>query len=285
MRLSGIALLILFFYGCSKEKLKAPDAYFFRVNTVDVAVTTPSIQGTTSNKITDLWLYVNGNYRGAYPVGSLLPIACYGPAKIQIFPGIKNNGISATRQPYEFLAPVVIDTTLNDGNYVTRNLIFNYKNSAVFHWNEDFEGFGTITGISMRRSPYSGADTGFSVLNGNPNVFEGAKCILMSGMTGATDVAQIESNAQFTLPLSGAPVYLEINYKCNQPFEVGVYGNVEYKPVNIINTSYTWNKIYIQLTAAVSTVPLYAQYGIYLRAIHETDNPEIYIDNLKVISY
>ena len=99
MRPSGIALLILFFYGCSKEKLKAPDAYFFKINTISVAVTTPSIQGTTSHKITDLWLYVNGNYKGAYPTGSLLPIATYGPSKIQIYAGIKNNGISATRIP------------------------------------------------------------------------------------------------------------------------------------------------------------------------------------------
>ena len=282
MRLLGIILLVLFFYGCSKEELKSPDAYFFKINKVNVAIATPSIQGTASNKITDLWLYVNGKFRGAYPTGSMLPVASFGGTKILIYPGIKNNGISTTRIPYEFLSPVEIDTSLTNGVVVNRDLNFSYKPSAVFHWNEDFEGFGTITGITMKLSPAGTAS--FTVLNGDPNVFEGTKCILISGFSG-TDVAQIESNSLYTLPFNGEPIYLELNYKCNQDFEVGVVAGTAYRSVEIIPAKDYWNKIYIQLTGAVSTQPTSAQYGIYFKAISEVSNPQIYLDNLKLISY
>ncbi len=282
MRISGILLLILFFYGCSKEQLKAPDAYFFKINKVSVVVSTPSVQGTTSHKITDLFLYVNGNFRGAYPSGKTLPIASWGGTKILIYPGIKNNGISTTRIPYEFLSPIQIDTSLNNGDVVNRDLNFSYKPNAVFHWNEDFEGFGTITGITMKMS--GNADTSFSVVSNDPNVFEGTKCILMSGFSG-TSVDQIESNSQFTLPLSGAVVYLELNYKCNQDFEVGVVAGTEYRSVEIIPAKDYWNKIYIQLSSAISVQPNYSKYGIYFKAINEVSAPQIFLDNIKVISF
>lgn len=289
MRLLSIFLLVLF-YGCSKDALKAPDAYYLNINNVYTAVTSPSLQGTTSHKITDIWMYVNGNFKGAYPVGKMLPVVSYGPTKIMLYAGIKNNGISSTRIPYEFFNPIEIDTTANNGDIANRNLTYTYKSTAKFAWIEDFEGFGTIGGITMKKSSTNGADTGFSILNSDPRVFEGNKCILMSGFdfTGLTKVCQIESNAQFTLPTGGAPVYLELNYKCNQPFEVGVYGSLSnYRSVEMINTSTTWNKIYIHLSAQISTPPLSPAYGLYFRAVRTVQDvlPEIYIDNIKIVSY
>lgn len=282
MRLSGIFLLVLF-YGCSKDKLKAPDAYFFNFSSVNVAVTSTSIQGTTSNKITDVWEYVNGNFKGVYPTEKMLPVVSYGPTKILLYGGIKNNGISETRLPYEFYQPIEIDTTLNNGNKVTRSLFFQYKTSTVFHWIEGFEGFGNIAGITMRKS--DNADTGFSVLKNDPNVFEGNVCILMSGFYG-TSTAQIESNAQFTLPLNGDPVYLEFNYKNNQIFEVGVMASGIARSCVMVNPSSTWNKIYIQLSGVVSTQPTSSQYGVYFKAINSIGGPpEIYLDNIKLLSY
>ena len=52
----------------------------------------------------------------------------------------------------------------------------------------------------------------------------------------------------------------------------------------IFNASTTWNKIYVQLTAAVSTQPTYLFYEIYMKATKQTESPEIYLDNVKLVT-
>jgi hypothetical protein len=286
MRLFGIFLLLLLFIGCNKEKLKAPDAFFITPETVNLAVSNPSVQGTTSQKITDIWYYVNGQFKGAFPVGNTFPVPSTGPTQVTVFAGIKNNGISATRQPYEFYEPIFFDTSVTPGTQIKRDFTFKYKTGTVFRWLEDFEGFGTTSGVSIKNS--NSTDTSFSILNlvTNPtaDVFEGTKCMYFA-LDDNKRNAKYESNFQYALPKSGAAVYLEINYKCTGPFEVGVYSGTSYWYVSGVNASDSWNKIYIQLSSGVSS--LTGNCGLYVRAL-KTDNlpkTEYWIDNIKIVSY
>ncbi len=283
MKLLGRFLLLLLFYGCNKDKLKAPAAFYLKPNTVSVKTT--SVEGTTSSKITDLWLYVNGNFKGVYPTGNTLPIVSYGPTEIKIYPGIKNNGISSTRVPYEFLEYIPIDTAVDDNTIVDRNLTFKYKSTCKFHIVEGFEG-GTA-GINIKKSDNS--DTTFAIVQytANPSgVYEGSGSFYF-GLDGNRLVGQFQStNDQFALPAYGAPVFMELNFKCNQTFEVGVYNGYDYHYAATVNRSDNWNKIYVNLTSAVSTNP-YSTYGYYIKAIKDPDveYPTFFIDNIKIISY
>lgn len=286
MRLFGIFLLFLLFTGCNKEKLKAPEAFFIKPETVSLAVSNPTVQGTTSHKITDIWYYVNGQFKGAFPTENTFPITSTGPTQVTLFAGIKNNGISATRQPYEFYEPIYFDTSVTPGTQINRKFTFKYKTGTVFRWLEDFEGFGTTSGVSIKNS--SNTDTSFAILNKvtspTADVFEGTKCLYFA-VDDNKRIAQYESNFQYALPKSGASVYLEINYKCTGSFEVGVYSGTTYWFVSGINPSYTWNKIYIQLSSGVSS--LTGNCGIYFRTIKTDNEPktEYWIDNIKVLSY
>ena len=74
------------------------------------------------------------------------------------------------------------------------------------------------------------------------------------------------------------------NYKCNQPFTVGVIGGgFDERTALTVNTSDEWNKIYVQLTKVVSTPPAYASYKVFIHARKEVVSPQIYIDNVKLI--
>lgn len=277
-------LLLVLFYGCTKESLKAPDAFFIKPE--NISVSTTSVQGTTSNKITDISYYVNGKFQGVYPIGSTLPIKSTGLTNISFLPVIKNNGISATRIPYEFYESIKLDTTVETGTTFNRKLTFKYKSTCKFHWIEDFEGFGTTSGITIVKS--NNSDTTFTILNKstNPNedIFEGNKCLYFA-LDANRQIGQFQSTATFNLPKGGAPVYLELNYKCNQAFDVGVYSTVgAYTYVSTVNDSENWNKIYIQLSAGVST-NLTTTCGLFFRASKQVDNPQFYIDNIKIISY
>jgi len=288
MKPFGIILLILLFIGCNKEKQKAPEAFFIKPESISVAVTNATLQGTNSHKITDLWYYVNGQFKGAYPVGNMFPIPSTGPTQIVVYPGIKNNGISATRQPFEFYEPVTIDTSVTPGTVVNRNFNFKYKAGTKFNWLEDFEGFGTTSGISIKTS--NNSDTSFTILDKTvtpgADIFEGTKCFYFA-VDDVKKVAQFESVSQsYALPKSGQPVYLEINYKCTQPFDIGVFSGTTLIYVASVNTNENWNKIYIQLSTGVSTLPN-STCGLFLRAFRDgnASSSQIWIDNIKIISY
>jgi hypothetical protein len=287
MRLFGIILLFLLFIGCNKEKQKAPEAFLIKPGSITLAITDATVQGTASHKITDIWYYVNGQFKGAFPLGSTFPVPSTGPTSLIFYAGIKNNGISSTRQPYEFYSPISLDTAVHPTTIVNRDFAFSYKPDTKFRWLEDFEGFGTTSGISIQKS--NNTDTSFAILTNTmvpaPDIFEGTKCMYFA-VDDNKRVAQFESVAQFPLPKNGQPVYLEMNYKCTDVFEIGVYdNNSNYLFVAGVNSSSEWNKIYIQLSSGVST--LSGNCGLYIRTIKgpESAKSEYWIDNLKILSY
>ncbi len=285
MRLFGIILLFLLFIGCNKEKQKAPAAFLIKPESITV-VTNTTTQGSASHKITDLWYYVDGKFKGAYPVSSTFPVPASGSAQITLFAGIKNNGISATRQSYEFYEAIVFDTAVSAGTLVKRNFEFKYKSSVKFHWLEDFEGFGTVTGISIQNS--NNTDTSFAINNSTvtpfPEVYEGTKCLYFA-VDDNKKVAQFESTAKFNLPKSGAPVYLEINYKCTDALDIGMTNGSASVFVAGMKATEGWNKIYIQLSSGVST--LSGNVGLYFHAFKSSPGAksEFWIDNIKILSY
>lgn len=280
MRLFGLFLLVLGFIGCRKEKLQSPEAFF--IKTGSASVSTVATQGTSSSKITDLWLYVDGNFKGAYPVGNTLPIpSSEGNARVTIYAGIKNNGISATRLPYEFYQPIEIDTNVKSGTTVNRNFNFTYKSAAKFAFIESFEG-GT-QGINMAASIDS--DLSSFMIDNTSASFEGG-CMKFS-LDTAYQFARFQSTYQFPLPIYGGPAFLELNYKCDQAFEVGVVSGVNFKRAAFVNASPEWNKIYILLSTAAGAQPTSTNQGFYLKAVRDPNisNPRFYIDNIKIITY
>lgn len=277
-------LLVSFFIGLltsCKKYGAAETAFFIQPGDVSVAAVQSS-QGSGSHKITDLFLYVNGKFQGAYPSGNLLPIVSKGePVTINLFAGIKNNGISNTRISWNFYQNIQLDTLVENGKTIRRNFRFRYDPNVVFKWLEDFDNpvATSIVNSSISNAQYQIAPASES--------FEGRsiKLSIPSGTNGL--IAQVESSGYYDLPTGSANVYLELNYKCNQAFEVGLMGGSERKAALNINASETWNKIYIQLADAVSNAPVYDSYKVYFRMVkaNGVDNPTLYLDNIKLIHF
>ncbi len=276
--LSLIVFLVL--ASCNKTKLKAPEAAFIVINNPTV-LTNPTIQGTNSHKITDIWYYVDDNFKGVFPIGSIMPVLGTGNSKITLFAGIKNNGISSTRLPYEFYQGHVINQYFESGKTYTFSPVFEYLTGSVFPTQgcEDYEGSGV--------KYFSVGDSSTLVISDINKVFGGIGHSVFMSMSNSKPTSQIKTSTSMSLPVGGTPIYLELNYKCNQPFEVGVIaGATEVRPALTVNSSPEWNKIYIQLSQAVSTQPTYNYYDIYIKATKQSDvpTPEIYIDNIKLVT-
>lgn len=268
---------VIFATTCKKNKLKAPTASFLVVD--NVSVNPKPGQGSSSEKITDIWYYVNGQFQGVFPIGSVMPIATTGNAEIQLFAGIKNNGISATRVPYEFYNPITTNMDLEAGKTYTLSPKFEYKSTSYFSYNCDFEVGNYFQSVG---------DSDAVLIIDPTKTFGGTGKSYFMGMSDAKPTAKIINSVFYYLPVGGSPVYLELNYNCNQPITVGVNcGGVEERGAITLNsTDGVWNKIYIKLTTVVSTTPTYEflGYKVFIKATKEVANPKIYLDNIKLIN-
>ncbi|MGE0569182.1 MAG: hypothetical protein AB7O73_14685 [Bacteroidia bacterium] len=272
----ALAILLISF-SCKKYFSQANEAIFLKTDQIEV-ITKPG-QGYGSHKITDIWLYTNGFYRGAFPVGSNMPLMLEeGKVKLNLFAGIKNNGISDTRINWLFYEPIEFDTVLPAGTNFTRKLSFKYRESVTFKWLENFE----LPGVSLVKSPIS--DTNLVFHTNDEHVFEGNKSVEF-GLSGSALRAQFESAVTHSLPLSSGNVYLELDYKSNSDFFIGIESNSVYTEAIQINAKENWNKIYIQLADAVNADKNTAMKKIIFRLNRSQSISEqkVYIDNIKLI--
>lgn len=270
--------LLMSFISCNKDKFKAPDAAYLIVN--PLTLKTSSNQGSNSQKITDIWYYVNGKFKGAFPVGSVMPVIASNNTEITLFAGIKNNGISATRLPYPFYNSITINKNIESGKTYTVAAEFQYNTGAFFYYTDDFDTAGPGTG-----SWFSRAGDSLYVLTSDPSkTYGGTGNSVYMSMSDAKPTSRMIQTTGYYLPSDGSTIYLELNYKCNQPFTVGVIGGgFDERTAITVNTSEEWNKIYVQLSSAVSTPPVYSTYKVFIHAKKEVASPKIYIDNVKLI--
>ncbi|MES2681016.1 MAG: hypothetical protein V4635_14075 [Bacteroidota bacterium] len=276
--LSFVNLLLLI--SCKKYK-PAEAAFFLKPSNTTVApINNNTIQqGTASNKITDLFLYVNGKFQGVYPVGNLMPIINKNQnVTIDVFPGIKNNGINGTRVPYPFLDHLSFDTLVESGKTIERTFAFKYGPGVNFDLMENFEL--SNNGYKIKRSPGSAVDYTFASPGDS---FEGRS--LQVALTSTADIGQVESTIAYSLPAGSSNVYLELNYKCSGYLIVGLIGDISEKEAFILNPQDSWNKTYIQLSNAVSNTPVSDAYKLYFKIVNTSENPDpkFFLDNIKLL--
>lgn len=279
---------LIFFVSCKKDKFKAPKASFLVVNNVSlktINVGGSQNQGINSHKIVDIWYYVNGEFKGVFPVGSVMPIVASGNAEISLFAGIKNNGISSTRLPYAIYNSKSFNLDIESGKTYTVSPQFEYNSTAFFYYSDNFDlnaGSGSYFSLQGDLPPTNTKDFDPS------KSFGGSGGTIFMTMTDSKPMSRLIQTNSYYLPDGGATIYVELDFKSNQSFVVGVVGigasGLEDKRnVVTVNPSDDWNHIYIQLTSTVSTPPTYGSYKVFIEAIKEVDTPEIYLDNVKLI--
>ena len=66
-------------------------------------------EGAASHKITDAWIYIDGNVQGCYELPATIPVLERGKHELTLYPGIKLNGNSSTRSINPFYVPYTIE--------------------------------------------------------------------------------------------------------------------------------------------------------------------------------
>jgi hypothetical protein len=272
-----------FFLTSSCKKYKpAPAAFFIKTEKVSVATTTA--QGTSNHKITDLYLYINGEFKGAFQSGNTLPIVTNNSnVTVDIFAGIKEDGIKDKSVTWPFYDKIEFDTLVESGKTILRPLTFKYNPGTTFAWLENFDG---TNGISLIKSILNGGSLAATFTTASQaDSFEGKSYELNLNNLSVGSVGTLESSLSYALPQGNPNVYLELNYKCSSVFEVGLSDGLVTKPTMYINPQANWNKIYIKLAETVNLPPNPGSQKVYFRVLKTNDNPDphVWLDNIKLI--
>jgi hypothetical protein len=242
--------------------------------------TAASGQGSASNRITDVWAFSDGSVAGIFELPQTFPVLDSGTTQMVLGAGIWDNGISETRVIYPFYYPDTITLDLQPAKTYTVVPHFTYRSNTKFFFVEDFEAgniFNKIDGdtaIIRTDNPdevFEGGRSGAIYLDQDHNYFEG------------------ETSAEYALD-AGEPVYLELNYRCDQPFQVGLTAldsGIEatvYKWT--INPKSFWNKIYLNMGPDVGSLKA-DEYRILIKATYDASQTttHVYLDNIKLVSY
>jgi len=258
--------------SCSKQDLEAEIPAYIQINNFTLTIS-PG-EGTDSHKITDAWVYINDELLGVFELPAKVPVLKEGNVELSVYPGIKENGIKERRERYLFYNAHVEQVDLVKNEIIEITPTTTYSSNTTFYWMEDFESaslpffYNVISDTTMHKT--------------NTDVFEGN----YSGrvyMLPAMDFFECNTPGFASLPRFGTPVFMEIDFKTNQPVLVGIYADTEQIGLFYMNTTSDWNKIYFNFTEPIVTRPGAAEYRIFFGFENDVEYPELIIDNIKLL--
>jgi len=278
-----ILFTLIVMTSCEKFSGDQTIPAYVNINSITLS-TNYEIQGSASNAITDAWVYVDGESIGTFQMPARFPVLKEGNHTVMIKPGIKKDGIAATRIIYDFYSPVQKNVRLaGDSSVFLGTMNTTYLSTTKFLWKEDFEDVAITLDTSNRSTvPLIHTPTGSQL------AFEGAYSGMVT-MNADTDFFECITHKEYDIPSNA--VFLEMNFRTNNTLLVGVfiYMDILIYQVPIITlfpTNGIWKKIYIDLTTTLNAYSGAKQFKVYLNTFKNADaSPaQILLDNLKIVT-
>lgn len=301
-RYLSFLIIVLVLFSCKKFKGSQEIPSYVRVEPWNFT-TNYVIYGAATHAITDAWLYVDGDLLGCYELQShndgvyaMIPVLEQGSHKLQFYPGVKMNGIASTRIQYPFYQPYIIRRDLTPGQIdtVRPSTIYYSIDSTLmrFKMKEDFE---EVNNIKLYRPDSTWAELHQISHRTNPNAWLDPNDTLnhyRSGYVHLDDSIKrfcLTSGELIGLPTVGNYVLLELDYKCDEEFMVGMYihtlqDGIRDKELYYVRASDTWKKIYLNFSPTITDNYNADYVKFYFKGYHTVgDSTNYYFDNLKLI--
>jgi hypothetical protein len=282
-----IGVLLLLGSSCSFLNQDEPIPSYLHIESVGFKSSVN--QGSSSQKITDIWVFRETEFLGMFPLPATIPLLLFGEQNLTLQAGIKENGIGSTPENYPFFNPMKISVKLKALERTRLNVETTYVPEAKFHFIENFENNSSFFSFAVSGLPENRVlpFTGEGVYEGK---YSGR--ILLSKSTPAVTVG---SNVKFKNTFNpGQPVFLELDYKADAPCLVGIqFFETENTtetgvviPVAGFKESAVWNKIYFNLGNMLAARKSVFYRVMFLATLPEgKQNANILFDNIKLISF
>lgn len=290
---------IYFFFFCLAIGLSACDiinpeeevpAYIY-IREFDLQTNAP-IEGSDSEKITEAWLSIDGEFLGAYSLPARVPLLTTGNREVSLQAGIRDNGISSTPEVYPFYEVYRQDFAPEPLKTDTLRPRTEYTERTVFAFIEDFEQGGPL----FQEIRIGTTDNAMRTVE--DVVFEGQASgrIRLDTMS---PIVELATTARFRNLTANSPfVYLELNYRSEVPVVWGLIGYRNGVPgpgTPLLNPGFRardeWNKIYFNLSPLLANAN-FDEYQVALQAVLPREEgrftqPEafIWLDNIKLVHF
>lgn len=247
------------------------------------------LQGTASTNITDLWVYSSTDVVGVFPLPAVVPLLeeDLQGGEVTLLAGIRENGLSDRRAPYPFYTTLDVLPTAGPGMRDTLTPQIGLVDDTRYLPVEDFETsnvFGSMVG-----------GTGLLRTDAADAVFEGGESgrLVVNADEPLARVRTVEQEYGLT---NGAPAFLEMDYRCDQAFVVGLYGfiggqEIQHPAMVLTATddglTPEWNKIYIDIAPLVTAQGAADHFEVYVECVLEAGRAEgsVGLDNLRILTY
>ena len=297
--LFGIVLLL---FSCKKFSGSQEIPAYLRIEPWTLT-TNYEIEGAATEAITDAWVYVNGNLQGCYEMRNhddgryvMVPILEKGEKTIQLYPGVKMNGISSTRIQYPFYKPYKIKHTLVEGEIGTVAPLTKYysidSTAMRIKMMEDFE---EINNIKLYRLDSTYAELHQISHRTDANAWLDPFDTINHYRSGHVHLGDsikrmgLASGELYNLPGVGNYVMMEMDYKCDAEILIGMYiwsaqDGLRDKELYYLKATDTWKKAYINYSPTVTENNNAAYFKFYLKsAVTGEETADLYFDNIKLI--
>ena len=275
-----VCIAIISLLSCDKQKAIVPG--FLKID--DVVLRSAPDQGSSTDRITDINVFINDQSIGIFELPALIPIQTTGNVNLKIRSVIYKNGQSNEKVDYPFFTTFVLDTLFIPDTQMELTPVVEYQSTAIFDdpWaGEDFE-----TGVNFDHSPQS--DTTFQRITNPAEAYEGASGLAY--LTEDMDFFEAWSPTFSNIPRTGSAVWMEMDYKSTHQFAITVFVNNtsvgNQQSIVSFNPRATYGKVYIELNEVFSTLSGAINYTLAIGFPKQKgETAQFYIDNVKLIRF
>ncbi len=294
--LVAVFLSAFFFAGCDDFEGDQHIPSYLRVDGFTL-VENPNINisqdsGFLSSDIRDVWVYVDNEFIGAFPLPCSVPILKKGQHRVDIRPGVLYNGMHDTREAYPFYTTAVKTIDLVEGEEVAFGDAKIMYNDTYAQFPGLYELFEGPYNNFMLPDTVNGQFVRMNVISNNDSVRYGNSCgAIYFDQEGRNKYISIDS--VYCTNKNGT--VLELDYHSNIPFEVGIYGrsSSQSAPRYVSAMRVTpsnekgWQKMYILLNPVWKNLGYPEYYKFYFEAFNPDGktNTFIHLDNIKIVHY
>ncbi len=259
--------------GCGKEN---PVPAYLHIPAF--SLTTKGGEGSSAHKITDAWVYVDGQINGVFQLPITLPVVELGQHEISLYAGVRNNGTRSNPVIYPFYNSFTFKMDLKAGKVDTIRPVTTYISNSQFKIMEDFE----LSNIFRIDRDNKSLLRFTNIENG----FEGKSGQIV--LTKSNPIMEKATTIKAQLSESSQNIYLEMHYKTDALLSVGLIGSDNLGDIStykiILFPNKEWNKTYINLTNEAKDLKK-KDFQIVLKSSlpDSLSTASILIDNVKLI--
>lgn len=278
-RVLAILIVALTLTGCPADTDLVPA--FITVEGFNLQ--TPG-QGEPTSDIPEVWVFADAEFIGVFGLPALIPVPRAGSTQMRFEPGVRQNGVSAAPEPYDFYTPVNLTLDLAAGETIdVGTLAITYKPEVRFSIFESFEDGATRA--------FTDVVTGMGALVQTQEIVRSGNFSGKISLTSDDPVFEVASTERF-FDLTGTRryVWLEMDFLSAAEGRIGVSGDDGFSTPSLFDPGFRprgdWTKIYFNITDIIVDLRLNpVQINLATILPQGTTEGDVYLDNIKLVHF